>query len=426
MMAKGAGRGIAVHKNQWGSVSPYKRHTSACSKAGEDEECGCSWWLYVNQRGEKPRRYSLSTPSFAEATRMAADVLRGFDPELAGFRAAKVVSTRKKKTVAEACQLWIARSETRSQKKRETSTLPSYRTLCQHLENWASAHGFEHIQDITPVDLASWQASSDWTDLAVSTQNQRWGVLRSFFSYMHELKVIDSDPIKGLKAVKVDDDFLQGPYTEEQVEAVLKCAAAFTPTGLDDTERDFYAPRLTAFINLLLHTGCDVIDAVLFEPSRIRDEKLGGQTIPVYRYKRTKTKVSAVIPLDSEVASLLRSVPCKNNKASMPFRGTNTDLNSDRKTWSLRVSKCLNAAGVDEVEIPGDDLDGETRSKDANAKQFRHTFAVRQLIAGQREEDVAKMLGHSNTNMIKKHYAPWVKKLDEAHVRRVFEVRAGA
>jgi hypothetical protein len=29
------------------------------------------------------------------------------------------------------------------------------------------------------------------------------------------------------------------------------------------------------------------------------------------------------------------------------------------------------------------------------------------------------MLGHVDTTMIRKHYAPWVKELDEAHVREV-------
>jgi hypothetical protein len=29
------------------------------------------------------------------------------------------------------------------------------------------------------------------------------------------------------------------------------------------------------------------------------------------------------------------------------------------------------------------------------------------------------MLGHSDTNMVRKHYAPWVKDLDLAHITRV-------
>lgn len=38
-------------------------------------------------------------------------------------------------------------------------------------------------------------------------------------------------------------------------------------------------------------------------------------------------------------------------------------------------------------------------------------------------EDVAKMLGHVNAEMIRKHYAPWVPNLEEAYLRRI--VRMG-
>jgi integrase len=59
------------------------------------------------------------------------------------------------------------------------------------------------------------------------------------------------------------------------------------------------------------------------------------------------------------------------------------------------------------------------KKKPANVKQFRHTAAVRWLCQGQRVEEVAKMLGHSNNNMVRKHYAPWVEDLDLAHITRV-------
>jgi len=40
----------------------------------------------VNQRGLKPQRYSLVTPSWAEAMAKATKVLGGFDPEIAKAR----------------------------------------------------------------------------------------------------------------------------------------------------------------------------------------------------------------------------------------------------------------------------------------------------------------------------------------------------
>jgi integrase len=112
------------------------------------------------------------------------------------------------------------------------------------------------------------------------------------------------------------------------------------------------------------------------------------------------------------MASFLRpvSVPVlAENTPSMPFRDPRLNVASDRNPWSLRVRHELKAANVRWVELPTFDDAGQPRRTEANCRQFRHTFAVRQLRAGQRPEEVAKMLGHVNTDMVRKHYAPWVE-----------------
>jgi len=88
----------------------------------------------------------------------------------------------------------------------------------------------------------------------------------------------------------------------------------------------------------LLNTGCDVMDAVLFDPARIRDLPIEGRTVSVYRYKRVKTKFEAVVPLLAATAAMLRSVPMlAENPPSMPFRDPRLKLAIDRNSWSLRV-----------------------------------------------------------------------------------------
>jgi hypothetical protein len=78
-------------RNRYGSVKPYTRHQSSCSfqHSTDYNACPCSKWLYVNQRGVKPRRYSLVTPSWAEAVAEASKVLDGFHPEIAEARKQK-------------------------------------------------------------------------------------------------------------------------------------------------------------------------------------------------------------------------------------------------------------------------------------------------------------------------------------------------
>ncbi|HKO20668.1 MAG TPA: tyrosine-type recombinase/integrase, partial [Acidobacteriaceae bacterium] len=214
-----------------------------------------------------------------------------------------------------------------------------------------------------------------------------------------------------VKPVKRPEYHVQGPYSDEQVAAILQQVNA---------EGD---PRLRAFVLHLLYVGCDVVDAVLFNTKRIEDVIIDGRTIHVYRYKRAKTKVTAIVKLSADVAQELRAVPrLPENPDGMPFRDPGVELNSNRSEWSKRVVALLHAAGVEWVELPPDD-EGRVRRKQANCKMFRHTAAVRWLCEGQMPEDVAKMLGHVNADMVRKHYAPWVPDLEEAYLRRI--VRMG-
>ena len=49
-------------KNQYSSVKPYTRDQSGCPRNDtRNHNCSYPKWLYVNQRGMKPRRYSLVT-----------------------------------------------------------------------------------------------------------------------------------------------------------------------------------------------------------------------------------------------------------------------------------------------------------------------------------------------------------------------------
>jgi integrase/recombinase XerD len=64
-----------------------------------------------------------------------------------------------------------------------------------------------------------------------------------------------------------------------------------------------------------------------------------------------------------------------------------------------------------------------------HAHRFRHTFACNLLLAGVPLDRVATLLGHTNSKITEKHYAPWVRARQEqleANVRRVWEQLASA
>lgn len=416
--------------NAYGMVRPYTRHLSGCKikKKKNDESCSCPKWLYEHRKGSQPRRYTLTTPSWSEALKIATDTLEGFNPTIAAAKAVISDSNAKLVSVADACQKWIKRTKSQNL---SAGILAQYKSLSKKLQEWADKNRVEYIQDITRSQLESWYGSDEWTKYAVTTRHQRWSVLRSMFSYWHDLGDLEKNPIAAIKPVEQNGDFRQGPYTDEQIKAIFNILAAntpdipdITPNNIPVAEKRVYTVRLHAFVTLLLDTGCDVVDAVLFEKTNVTLQTVNSRKVSVYRYHREKTGKPAVIPLSNNVTKILTNVPMlKTNPENMPFRHDG-ELEADIKTWSYRVRQLLSVAKVHFVTLPRG-RDGKTRKKAANVKQFRHTFAIRQLVAGQREETVARMLGHSDVQMIRSHYGAWVKERDDAHVREVIEVRAG-
>lgn len=407
-----------IFKSSYGSVRPYTRHSDGCPNARENHSCRCPKWIYVFDAATKKKtRRSLNTPSWAEAVRLAHDTLRGLDPEIAAARELTGKKERKLCTVADACDLWIERSARKSGE--DSSTTKSYHTLKWFITRWTEREGITHIQDITSIQLQQWQKTKDWTSLAKTTRQQRWGVVRSLFNYLVVMGVLEKSPAAPIgreENRKDEDNHVQGPYTDAQVKAILDSVEASIPFNLPYSQRPTYAARVRLFIRMLEGIGCDVSDGIQFEPANLKAVKIGKKHVNVYRYKRQKTGVLAVVPISNDLAQELKALPIEPGAtAAMPFRMPGLKLKLDAKKWSNRVKSAIDKAGVTHVDLP----DG-TR-KPANVKQFRHTAAVRWLKEGQRPEEVAKMLGHVDTEMVRKHYAPWVPELDEAHVMRVVE-----
>lgn len=405
-----------IIKSIYGSVRPYTRHSDGCPNSPENHSCRCAKWIYIFDAATKKKtRRSLNTPSWAEAVRLAHETLRGLDPEIATARKLTQKKECKLCTVAEACDLWIERSVRKSGE--DGSTTASYRTLKWFVTRWTEREGITHVQDITSLHLQKWQKTTDWTSLAKTTRQQRWGVVRSLFSYLVVMGVLDKSPAAPIAAEhtrKGNVTHVQGPYTDSQVEAILGSVEASIPFNLTYSQRPTYASRVRLFIRMLDGIGCDVSDAIQFQPMNLDTVKVGKKRVHVYRYRRQKTGVLAVVPITDDLAKELKEMPIEPGAVpSMPFRMPGLKLKLDAKKWSNRVKSAIDKAGVTHVELP----DG-TR-KPANVKQFRHTAAVRWLKEGQRPEEVARMLGHVDTEMVRKHYAPWVPELDDAHIRRV-------
>jgi len=431
-------------KNRWGTVRPYTRHQRDCKhrKKLSYNQCACSKWIYENPKSGEARRSSLVTPSWAEAMQLAMDKLKGFEPEVKKARQAEVTKERQTKTVLEGIDLWLDR--TRSLFGKDAAIVSQYRSTFGWIDADGIAHGMllkfvekynrEHseariinIDEMTPLVCQQWNFSKEYSELSPVTRKQRWGTVRSFFKFLHELGVIPVNPAITIKAAKASENYANTPLSPEEFNRLLTEADWYVDERVRNGERDVHCRRMRALL-LLRHTGMDLKDACLFRPDWIRYADVDDELVPVLRYRRCKTRVEAVIPLPPEIAETLKTVPlAPQGVPEMPFRYRENDIRSDVHNWGRRIHRLYTLAKLEEVQLVGkdgrpavDDM-GNPSTKRPNTKMLRHTFAVGCLTAGMREESVAKMLGHVGTDMIRQHYGPWCKERDEAHVREVRE-----
>lgn len=422
-------------KNQYGSVRPYTRHESDCQHRSNPNhnDCQCAKWLYVNQRGLKPRRYSLKTPSWAEANEKATEVLKGFDPEIAEARDKKHAEAQKdaegETTIEEAVELWLARTE---HLHGDHSTVKNYRSffntrLLRYVDRWnrgkSENERITHIRQLTPAFCTRWYQSWNYKN---TTMRARWNIVRSFFNYLHQQGKISVNPVIAIKSVARERTFNNVPFSDREYTDILNAISGIGDSVARSKDTSVYRERLHVFIELLRWTGMDIGDAVKYRPSMVDRDG-------VLRYIRTKTGIQAVVPLPPHMVELLKEIPLgPDSIPEMPFRYAGNDLDSDVHNWSRRIGQAMEDAGVVEVQlversgVPAFDRNGRPVVKAANVKMLRHTFAVGCLVAGVPKENVARMLGHVGTGMIDDHYAPWVKGLDDAHIRKVRELMAQA
>src|SRR5262249_47195097 len=157
--------------------------------------------------------------------------------------------------------------------------------------------------------------------------------------------------------------------------------------------RASWQERLGAFVELLRWSGMAPIDAVQFRPEYVDAEG-------VLRYRRQKTGETATMKLPSEVVTLLRNVPLERDSIGpeQPFRMKDYTPSADRITWTKRIQKVFQLAGIKEVR------NEVGRTRPPHVYMLRDTFAVWNLRHGVSLFAVAKMVGHSNPVTTAKHY----------------------
>jgi len=158
------------------------------------------------------------------------------------------------------------------------------------------------------------------------------------------------------------------------------------------------AQRLRALILLLRFSGLRIRDAVTLRRDRIVNGKLLLYT--------AKTGTPVYCPLPECVVAELEIA--RGTTPQFFFWSGGGEPKSCVGDWQRSLKKLFKLAGI----------------PDGHAHRFRHTFATDLLLAGVPLDRVATLLGHTNSKIIEKHYAPWIRARQEqleADVRKVWD-----
>jgi integrase len=183
------------------------------------------------------------------------------------------------------------------------------------------------------------------------------------------------------------------PFTRAEVARVL---AACDEYGLGYGHAGkTSAWRLKTLVQLLRFSGLRIRDAVTLRRDHVVDGKLLLYT--------AKTGVPVYCPLPDIVFEALSTLP---GREYFFWSGVGKPK-SCVGDWQRSLKKLFRLAGVPE----------------GHAHRFRHTFATDLLLAGVPLDRVATLLGHANSRITERHYAPWIRARQEqleADVRRVW------
>ncbi len=312
----------------------------------------------------------------------AQEIVRQWEVEGKQPVAAKVV------TVDHATEEFIRDAVSRNLRE---PTIYKYRLLFRRMKTFADEQG---IQSIRQFDLpATREFRATWPNRNISAR-KKLEALRAFFRFCWESGWIENNPASKLKPPKTFAPAM--PFARGEVAKVL---AACDQYGLRHGHAGrASAWRLKTLVQLLRFSGLRIRDAVTLRRDHVVDGKLLLYT--------AKTGVPVYCPLPEVVVEALSTLPGREYF----FWSGMGKPKSCVGDWQRSLKNLFRLAGVPE----------------GHAHRFRHTFATDLLLAGVPLDRVATLLGHANSRITERHYAPWIRarreQLEGADVRRVWDL----
>ncbi len=360
----------------------FRRHQKRCPhrhKGRKYRRCLCPIWSDGHLGGREIHK-SLGMRDWQKAQ----STIREW--EAAGEIAAEPVAM----TLEHACSEFLKDACARGLRE---PTLYKYRLLFRQLKQFSNdGSGQRLVKDLDLAALRDFR--STWVNRNVAAR-KKLEAMKAFFRFCWESGWLSNNPAAKLKAPRTMDPPTL-PFSRAEQARILAACEKYSG-GRGHIGR-FNARRLRALVLVLRFSGLRIRDAVTLRRDCISNGKLLLHT--------AKTGTPVYCPLPDFLIAELEMV-----------RGSNPDYffwsgegkpKSAVGDWQRSLKRLFRLA-----EVP-----------DGHAHRFRHTFAAELLLAGVPLDRVATLLGHTNSKVTERHYAPWIRARQEqleSDVRRVWE-----
>ena len=257
--------------------------------------------------------------------------------------------------------------------------------------------GETYSDELTTVELRAWIVDLI-SELAPKTVRNCVGVLSTVLTQATTDGVIKSNPLEPIslksmlpKRKKASEEDKIDPFNGEEIAAIL--SACYRPQERALFQFAFSTGLRTGELIALKWKHIDWINGLI----RVEDNIVSGEVGTVE--KTTKTDVERDIPLLPAARTALQIMKpmtsmLKNGDYIFSYDGKNRWRHDSqiRERWKiiLRIAKV----------------------RYRNPYQTRHTFASTLLMGGEPELLVARLLGHTTVEMVRRHYGRFIKQTE--------------
>ncbi len=253
-------------------------------------------------------------------------------------------------------------------KKTSDNTVAAYKRDLNKLMQFFSEHVVDDFGKVTFTDLNSYILTLEKEGCASSTVSRNVSTIKSFFTYLFRMKIIENDPAINLKAPKIIKKVPE-VLTVEEMDRLLSLP--------DDSVKGI---RDRAMLELLYATGLKVSEMISVKLSDINTSMRYIRLVDGDKERIVPFNISAKSAVEEYINSSRGKLVSDRDSQEILFLNYTGEPMSRQGFWKI-IKQYGEMAGLGEKLTP---------------HVFRHSFAAHMVENGADLKSLQEMLGHSD------------------------------